>query len=226
MGARPNYVTIQSLLRLGTKYGMDDLRARAMDYFGALLCPSDVYGWDAFKANPSVEYEPADIISMANLASDLSLHSHRARALYRCCQLPSNDIVEGILHSRGAVVRLSPANVAICIDARQQLIVAKLSVTAYVISQFKSNLCKDTSCVARRTRLTQCSLIEPCLPDANPLEPPDIWLSNSSSRVPAGVFCGSCRSRVVTQINSQRSGALLTLDTHLYVCQSCVFLSH
>ena len=110
MSLKPEYADVHALLRLGTKYQIDDLRLEAMSCLESLL-PGDLQSWDSIAHSPPVNYVLADLLAMVNLTRELGLETLRARALYRCCQLPTNCLINGMVRSHGGLEQIGRAHV-------------------------------------------------------------------------------------------------------------------
>ena len=203
---------IQSLLRLGTKYQIEDLRDEALHYLQQIL-PGEIAQWDQVEKDSEVERRPADIISMVNLTSELNIGSLHLRALYLCCQLPAHLIVHGVEHPRGRV-QLSPEHVVLCFDGRARLTSWKQSMMEDVTWFWDQGFCEneDRECKAlqkflvRRRHSTMWTL------DAHPLQPLEVWLKDINPGEAYGSrLCPRCKDRQTKFIQMHRRRVLARL---------------
>lgn len=98
-----------SLIRLGTKYEISEFHEEALRFVEGFF-PDTMEAWDSVTDDPPFTFETADLVSLANLAEEVDLAKILPFALYRCCQLSSKELINGVRHSRGDVATLTPSN--------------------------------------------------------------------------------------------------------------------
>lgn len=209
-GEKPRYVVVQSLLRLGKKYGVDDLYVRALRRLEQLL-PTDIKAWDLAQANSPVTPEPADIISMANITRELELNRLHAMALYMCCLLPAATLVHGTSHSRGTHEKLAPVDLAICIEAQPELLKEKLR-TAAALTRCKADRCLDRPrCTQMRLEMQEWSIRSTWLFKTDILATYDTW-KGAAGRVTGEMFCSTCDECFKATVQLCRESAIKRLS--------------
>ncbi|KAJ3558802.1 hypothetical protein NM688_g713 [Phlebia brevispora] len=102
------WTAIQSLVNLGMKYEIEELRDAAIHHIHGLTLDTPERRARLYDPSKScIIYEPADIIAMANLLQTLDLRLA--------------ELFDGMRHSHGHVERLSKSNLRICITTRERL---------------------------------------------------------------------------------------------------------
>ena len=128
---KPSYSVVQSLLRLGKKYEVDDLYKWALRRLEAFF-PDTLDAWNAAASDPPFRYEKADLISMAKLTRELELTNLYPRALYKCCVRPRRSIIEGLVNTRGDRIQLDAEDQIACIDIIRFLTASRAAMAARI----------------------------------------------------------------------------------------------
>lgn len=189
---------------------MEDLRSEALHYL-ELCLPNDIRAWDKFSIDPPVQYEQADLISMVNLTRELGFDDMHARALYRCCQLPTSSIVQGILHSRGMRTQLSTEDVTLCLDARPELTRWKQRFMEDITYawHWPCEEEKMDECNKRRKHLASRRHSALWMLDADPLQPGEVWLRKDDHKA----LCDPCTAALESLIHRTRTSLFSKLKS-------------
>jgi hypothetical protein len=197
---------VHSLLRLGTKYEIEDLRAEAL-YCLKQLLPGDLQSWDNALNSPPIPYEQIDFISMANLTNELGLDTLHARALYRCSQLPTHYLINGMQRTHGVWERISSVDAIACIDARVRLSIAKLELIEDIIHTCGMGQCFSGSsdCTTNRKLLAARRLSKLWKVDSNVLEPSEAWFQHDPNTMRTHPLCLRCEDDFKIIIDQRRN---------------------
>lgn len=109
----------RSILVLSNKYEIDDLRQTGIERLRERF-PGKIEDWEN-TYQETVLGEPRDVISMANVARLLRLYRIHARALYHCCQLPTTDLVDGVVSSDNVYEVLCSEDLKTCVSGLARL---------------------------------------------------------------------------------------------------------
>ncbi|KAI0718057.1 hypothetical protein C8T65DRAFT_737574 [Cerioporus squamosus] len=108
-------------LRVGTKYDMKKLVARAIDELNPLF-PAKLSQWDKRHGPESRHgFRDKDAIEALNLFQQTGRFSLIPAAVYRCCQLDPAVVQNGTTRADGTPEWLSPANLALIARAKELL---------------------------------------------------------------------------------------------------------
>lgn len=205
-------------------YQIDELYNNALRALESLL-PGELTQWDRTVTNPPVDFELADTISMVKLTRELDRRDLYVRAMYHCCQLDAQNLVEGIQHSRGTLERLDPSDLIVCMNSRQRL----LQKQAWMIHHFftvTSHGCQSLEPCgeSRRSELLK-QLSGGHLFSTDILAPCSVWDNMFTSLRTATVLiqgqrhpmlCAFCSTSVTYQIKQIRLQVFRSLD--LLIC--------
>ncbi|KAH9932342.1 uncharacterized protein B0H18DRAFT_952447 [Fomitopsis serialis] len=99
-------------IRLAHKYGAEDLLKESTQQLQALY-PTSFMEWEKIRRPHS-----SRAITAVNLAHLTSTPSILPTALYACCQLPDDTLLEGAVHSDGTADTLSRSDLVKCMKAK------------------------------------------------------------------------------------------------------------
>ena len=112
-----------ALVELGHKYRIQPIVNEGIRRITS--CFSDKLDvWDAASQNmgsPLMSYASLDAIAVVNIARLTGIHSMLPVALYLCCQLEIDTILNGVLRADGTRARLAPDDMALCLEQRASL---------------------------------------------------------------------------------------------------------
>lgn len=117
------FSVVAALVQLGHKYRIQPVLNEGIRRMSS--CFSDKLDvWDA--ANKSMgsalmSYASTDAIAVVNIARLTGVDSMLPVALYLCCQLDIDTILNGVPRADGSRVRLSPDDVVLCLERRGSL---------------------------------------------------------------------------------------------------------
>ncbi|KAI0731744.1 hypothetical protein C8Q72DRAFT_198512 [Fomitopsis betulina] len=121
-GAMP-FPVVAALVQLGYKYRIqpvvdEGIRRMSSCFSGNL----DI--WDEANTNMGntlMSYASTDAIAVVNIARLTGVHSMLPVALYICCQLDIDTIINGVLCENGSRAQLAPDDIALCLEQRMCL---------------------------------------------------------------------------------------------------------
>ncbi|TCD61648.1 hypothetical protein EIP91_008136 [Steccherinum ochraceum] len=121
-----DWYTTRSILRMSHKYEIDDLLEEGKRRL-RLRFPGDLKSWDRLYSSSAIVLgSPSDAISMANMTRFLGLSRLHHRALYDCCQLDTDMLVNGAYDDNLVREVLCSEDIRACIDGRTKLAAASL----------------------------------------------------------------------------------------------------
>lgn len=128
---------VSTLLRLGRKYQVAFVADEAIRRL-KLTCPTDHDVYLKLQHREMItDYEGGGMsISIVNLARAFDLPELLPIALYRCCQLPNDMLARGVKLENGATDRLSPDDLARCLDGKEEIIRCNLSFRRLLMYPF------------------------------------------------------------------------------------------
>ncbi|TFY57397.1 hypothetical protein EVJ58_g7043 [Rhodofomes roseus] len=121
-----SFAIIAALARLAHKYDIKDLLDDALHRMKS--CFSNAFhDWAPTRDNecvgsPLMAYVETDAIAAVNIARLTDTPSMLPTALYVCCQLDTDNILNGVPRGHDAVERLSSEDITRCLDARLKLV--------------------------------------------------------------------------------------------------------
>jgi len=150
--------TVAALARLAHKYEIKDLLHDALDCLST--CFSDIFAtWAAAHegmGSPRMSFDWKDAIAVVNIARLTDTASMLPAALYMCCQLDTDTILNGAVQKNGTVERLSAGDTMGCLDARKTLVHDNIISAFRIFSPTTSDECTSpTDCIAHLTVLLQ-----------------------------------------------------------------------
>jgi len=166
----------RAVLTLSHKYQVNSLLLEGIQRLKERF-PDDILHWDKQYEDDGIKMgSPQDCISQANVARLLDEPILHYRALYDCCQLSSNQMVNGIVNEDGIRETLCSEDIRACVDARTNL--AKENIVLLLgrfstcpESAHKVENSRTTRCKAARLKLVEKSSLDARLVSYNPLEP-------------------------------------------------------
>ncbi|KAH9922083.1 uncharacterized protein B0H18DRAFT_1019051 [Fomitopsis serialis] len=121
---RLDFSIVASLIRLSHKYQIDHIRNAYLSRMRSCF-PTSLETWDAVNrdlGSPVMEFCRKDAITAVNVARLTETDSMLPSALLTCCLMETECILNGVRRIDGTLDRLSPANIIMCLDARQTLL--------------------------------------------------------------------------------------------------------
>ncbi|KAH9925145.1 uncharacterized protein B0H18DRAFT_933897 [Fomitopsis serialis] len=184
---------IANCVRLAHKYGIQDLLEDSLEELKRYF-PESFDAWDCrLKCN-----DPADAIVAVNLARLTNTESILPAALYSCCQLDGDDILEGRVRGDGVIETLSSEDLARCFDGKAKLCTRHMRHSFESIGALDNPHCKmaDDHCRVAILKL-QSFILRTSLEcgDADVLGPWDGFIKAQDPKVkprPAWPICSSC----------------------------------
>lgn len=214
-GERLPFPFVASLLELAHKYDIEAIRTDMLLRLRSCFC----HKYSAFLAQTSFQLVSAndpehllrsdllevipsrDAIRAVNLVRLVDERPMLPVALYLCTLLPGAKLVSGTTLENGRVTTLSPADLALCIDARTNLVMRRIRA----FNTAPASVCRQpTLCaavlqqMARMTHYQQPSL--PCHVLANVDQAP-------MTSPPGNFLCAQCSAPLVAVSAEFRRGA-------------------
>lgn len=128
----PEWPTVHRLLVIGTKYQVEDLREEAIQQLHHRY-PKNIAEWDETCRTDSdsdssntilVSYSVDDDVAIANVARTMDLPDIHLAALYGCCLLPFDVLVNGRTLEDGSSERLCSSDLIACLQGKENLFFA------------------------------------------------------------------------------------------------------
>ncbi|KAH9922098.1 uncharacterized protein B0H18DRAFT_1019101 [Fomitopsis serialis] len=150
--------TVVALARLAHKYGIKDMLDDALCRVQS--CFSDnLYIWIRADENMHTHlmtFDRKDAVAAVNIARLTETTSMLPVALYMCCQLEIQDIMNGVMQENGTVERLAPGDVMKCLEARKTLAYDNVVSAARIFTPVAHISClSQESCTAHILGLFQ-----------------------------------------------------------------------
>jgi len=199
---RPEWSVVRAMLNLGKLFEVAEYFEEGYKHLEELY-PANIYARDCLlQGKPHMRHSPEDSIAIANLARNLSLEDMHRSALYDCCQLTSENLVQG---SSGGVEKLGDADLMVCMEARRNLSLAKYELFQSLFAEANSAPPEDCQ------RPSECSVARQALHEKiryetdflvahNPLDNHAYWIRE---------FCGG------SQVEGEQS-------TRIGMCDDCI----
>ena len=155
------FPAVAALVQLGHKYRIQHVLNEGIRRMSS--CFSDKLDvWDAVNKNMGsalMTYASTDAIAVVNIARLTGTHSMLPVALYLCCQLDIDTILNGAPgpHADGSRVCLSPDDVALCIEQRGTLLHHNVISALRIWKSTPSEKCEareTRDCVGELERVT------------------------------------------------------------------------
>ena len=143
------FSVVAALVQLGHKYRIQPVLNEGIRRMSS--CFSDKLDvWDA--ANKSMgsalmSYASTDAIAVVNTARLTGVDSMLPVALYLCCQLDIDTILNGVPRADGSRVRLNPDDVALCLERRGSLCHDNVVSALRIWRPTPSEKCEKRGCV-------------------------------------------------------------------------------
>ena len=183
------------MLVLGDKYGVDELRQEGVRIVQAAY-PKSIEDWDnRYQDN---ENHPdrlgpdngAALIDLVNIAGALHLDDVRIAALYDCCNLLPEVLVNGTESTKpGTCIKLSPTDLAAVLNARTALNDICVSMARAVAVIFDDNEDCKMRCTDNHSRLVYRWALDSMRTSYDPLSPVEDTFSDLAQDCN---FCDSC----------------------------------
>lgn len=125
-----------ALFRLGSKYQVDHVRGEVLSRLERCF-PTKLESWTPnlrmATKYPPLTIEPQDSIAVVNLARTYDLPQLLPAALYMCCQLKPNQLVNGIYYAKtGHTEHLSKGDLTLILEGQVKLSTASVKVSLFV----------------------------------------------------------------------------------------------
>ncbi|KDQ59933.1 hypothetical protein JAAARDRAFT_56859 [Jaapia argillacea MUCL 33604] len=198
---------LASILRLATKYSIDDLREEALTELGKCF-PSNLASWDSAKTKRvRLIREPAAAVTVVNLAVDLSLEKHILHlALYECCQLPVRELLDGYRRSDGTAEKLDWTIMVLCIQGKETLTTSYYPFATNWMRTRRSE-CGNSHCLKLAKSFSQSFGVVP-VPSARVLQGNAL---GEEYRAQLRSYCSSCRLLLLEDFLFHRGHAFRNL---------------
>ncbi|THH29890.1 hypothetical protein EUX98_g4293 [Antrodiella citrinella] len=162
----------RSIITISNKYQVDVMRDEAMERLQKRF-PANIDDWDKLYG-AEILGSMSDVISMANAARLLELPGVRARALYECTQLSTDQLLVGIENEDGVREVLCTEDIKFCVDARKTLAQEHIKLRVYLTELEDAPVhINNTKCIAARRKLVHISQQRSKYIDHDPLAPDD-----------------------------------------------------
>ncbi|KAL6308611.1 hypothetical protein BKA93DRAFT_877309 [Sparassis latifolia] len=148
------FSVISSLIRLGHKYKIADIRDNALQRLHSCF-PTNFEDWCTFNADGSsyITMQANDAIGAVNLARLTRSDTILPSALYACCCLSTRVILHGVRRADGFLEKLSSEDIDRCVEGRLKLMEANTRELAWVLDMKEASpKCKDKETCARKLR--------------------------------------------------------------------------
>ncbi|KAI0690212.1 hypothetical protein BC835DRAFT_1212775, partial [Cytidiella melzeri] len=125
----PDWPVVHKLLTLGTKYQVEELREEAIQQLHRRY-PKKISGWDetcrtdSDPSTPStilVSYSIDEDLVIANITRAMDLPDFHLAALYGCCSLPFDTLVNGRTLEDGTCEQLCSSDLIACLQGKENL---------------------------------------------------------------------------------------------------------
>lgn len=158
-----------------------------------------------------------DAITAVNLARLTNTPLILPTALYFCCQLSTETLLQGIQRSDGTTERLSEEDLKCCLDARPKLAQLSVILDNMIFRPMKNQQCTtwDTSrtCASLIERLRKtcndrnklCEVIDLDILKRRALSDSHSFHTSFGTVREGAEFCGCCRGIFVTRDNQDRA---------------------
>lgn len=143
------FSVVAALIRLSHKYQIDALRDGAVARLRTCFT-TDFQEWRGVMeqtphCSESMSFDELDAITAVNLARLTGTHSILPAALYLCCQLDANDLVNGVQNTDGTWECLTPDDLVRCITGRSSLITRNTGIITHMLQPVSNEECIDPS---------------------------------------------------------------------------------
>lgn len=138
---------MKGLLGLGSKYEANDARREAIRLIRSVVPHSAEEWYNAFPGQKGLmrSNHTKDYIDMANTTYKHGLHRTHLGCLYRCCQLPTKDLLYGTPGGDGSLTCLPSEHLISCLEARPKLVRAHCNILEDVWNILPSEYCTTPS---------------------------------------------------------------------------------
>jgi len=206
----PTWMAVRAMLRLGSKYRIDDLRVIAVGHLERAF-PEDIETWSDiyYETHACMKISPEEYISVANAA-----HSHklpdriRWQALYKCCQLPESDLIDGVTYSDGSREQLCSDDLKKCLSARVRLTKRDAEQMLELLCPIEPPVCsaKAEGCVEGQLELMRYSRSQfSSWVFHNCMNPSERFLKHACS---ARHVCEACSARIQAEDRAAKQEVL------------------
>ncbi|KDQ59920.1 hypothetical protein JAAARDRAFT_205850 [Jaapia argillacea MUCL 33604] len=191
---------LASMLRLGTKYRIEDLRGGALTRLNHCF-PPRLDAWTLNKKDrDQLIKDPSVIVGIANLASELDLKHILYLSLYECCQIPARTLFEGYKHLDGSVEKLDWDLMGSCVEGLHSLFEESFDITTGCIEAVRpsSEQCARPNCPGLARSMS--GKVGPSTPRPDPL----VDRFTSSRLSVFGAYCDNCVKFLGEKYNAGR----------------------
>ncbi|RPD82271.1 hypothetical protein L226DRAFT_607426 [Lentinus tigrinus ALCF2SS1-7] len=114
------FAVLAALARLAHKYQLDELLAGACGRLASVFSADfDQWRITCGASNSLVSLEPTDAIEAFHLFRLIDRTDMIPTALYACCQLPFQDLLQGVMRADGTLEKLSSEDLERCLSVRE-----------------------------------------------------------------------------------------------------------
>ncbi|KAI0085849.1 hypothetical protein BDY19DRAFT_964688 [Irpex rosettiformis] len=222
----PAWPTVHRLLTLGTKYQIEELREEAIQQLHRRY-PKKIVGWDETCRTDNdpntastilVSYPIDEDIIIANVARAMDLPDIHLAALYGCCSLPFDTLVNGRTLDDGSIERLSPSDLICCLQGKENLLVtarSNLRMNLFAPESAPENCHTPESCIEKTAIMLTRYRTAEARPSRmyDPLRPEDVEIERQCADIG---LCHDCVKFYIARHASLRQEIRSNLDK--YIC--------
>jgi len=208
----PTWATVRAMARLGSKYIIEDLREEAINQIQRVF-PQDIESLDRVSSGEScMVVTDDDAISLANIVRTLEEPHLHARALFKCCQLPGELLVQGQPGLDGTLEQLHPEDLGWCVRVLPIWTKSEIALD-FTLMTFDTPPCNSSlsyTCSWRDAGTkVRCQHKALQLATCDPLRPFQGFLNGL---YPEFTFCDDCQDYLKEQDAILRKGTLDSLE--------------
>ncbi|KAH9922090.1 uncharacterized protein B0H18DRAFT_879687 [Fomitopsis serialis] len=208
------FVVVASVVRLAHKYGMEHLRDDALERMKSCFS-DDLHVWakaEASEGSALMTYDYTDAIAAVNIARLTETQSMLPYALYTCCQLDTEVILNGVPQKNGTTERLTQEDILRCLNARSTLVHDNIIFAYLLFTPTLPLACADQVCHASLQCLAQANLtFEGELEDPTCLADWITWLAHNEQTRSYNNLCLNCQAYMQLKARELRSDIWLRL---------------
>jgi len=220
------FSAVAALVQLGHKYLLDIAEAEGLRLLKTVFTTSlsdqpgiihrglDSDGWPKIAVSV-IRYQDRDAITAVNLARLTGEWSILPTAFYLCCQLQAETLVLGNPRADGSKDRLSPSDLATCINGKKELMYAHAAAAHAVLYPTEVFTGPDgwfSDCESRRHCKDMRDELFPGIIDTPSFGENPLW--SWEGDIIEDEFCGICHARLVAEAREQVRRAWLRLPKY------------
>ncbi|KAH9922100.1 uncharacterized protein B0H18DRAFT_1212765 [Fomitopsis serialis] len=213
------FTVVASIVRLAHKYGMEHLRDDALERMKSCFS-DDLDVWseaDVGMGSASMSYVDTDAIAAVSIARLTDTYSMLPSALYTCCQLDTEEIVNGVTREDGTTERLTQEDMLRCLNARRTLLHDNI-VSAYTLFTTTPHGCtRHSDCELMRRNLadTHITFDTDGVEDYAYLADWDPYFRNKELSGSYHSLCPNCQAAILEHARELRLAAWTSLSKTL-----------